>query len=190
MSSNIDPRVSTLLNPHSTLTIEQPTDLQFGCARYVVAGLEVNNTLTVHIMGPTIWVIRGDMNIDAPMTIDITDGASPELIVDGALNVDNTLTIGDAAHPTLVSVERDVRISSPTHNFGALLAPTSAISVENTLDCPPPGADTWALDARVLSAERGAGHHDRRRRLADGRALETATPRCREVSAITRPDAA
>ncbi|MGV3619234.1 MAG: DUF7305 domain-containing protein [Archangium sp.] len=110
--------------------ISQPTDITFGCGRYLMNGFETNNTLMVHIAGPTQLVIRGDMRIGSPTRFVIENGGSLELIVDGALNVDNTLDV-DAA---VVAVSGPVRIASPTHVTGLFLAPRSSISADNTLD--------------------------------------------------------
>lgn len=118
------------LRDDRSFVVSQPTEITLGCGRYVMRDFETNNTLTVRIVGPTQLVVRGDMRIASPTRFVIENNGRLELIVDGALNVDNTLDIDEA----VVAVSGNVRIASPTHVTGVFLAPRSSIAADNTLD--------------------------------------------------------
>ncbi|MBL9037246.1 MAG: hypothetical protein JNG84_01905 [Archangium sp.] len=129
-----DSRATTTLHPDALRDIRQPTELSFGCAQYEVSELTSNNTLRLRITGPTVLVVHGRLHIASPTFIELEDDATLELIVDGALDIDNTLTIGDRDHPARVVVSGDIRVASPTRIYGVLMAPDSSIAGDNTLD--------------------------------------------------------
>ncbi len=115
--------------------ISEPTELTLGCGRYFLDSITANNTLDLHIAGPTTLVIEGDVTIAAPMRVDLeTAGAELDFVIGGALQINNTLSVGSSAHPVWMSVAGEIRVASPANIFGVLVAPTSALQGDNTLD--------------------------------------------------------
>ena len=112
------------------LGVEQPATVDLGCGAYGFAAMDVNNRLTINITGPTRIFVRGRMHVAAPTVIRTAPGAWLELIVDGDLEVDNTLDVSGA----VVAVSGNVRIAAPTHLDGVLIAPRSNVAADNTLD--------------------------------------------------------
>ena len=116
--------------------VSVPTVATLGCGTYALTSIGANNTLTLHVTGSTVLVIQGNVHIASPVVIDLAPGATLDLAIGGDLQIDNTLTVGDAAQPasTWVGVAGAIAIASPTVVRGALVAPRSAVSARNTLD--------------------------------------------------------
>jgi hypothetical protein len=129
-TAHVDAHAAFSLAADALSDVKQPTDVTLGCGRYVLSSLEANNALNIHVVGPTVLVIQGRMHIAAPTVFDIAEGGSLELIIEGALEVDNPLSLG----PSTVEVGGDIRIRAPTKLEGMLIAPTSSLWCDNTLE--------------------------------------------------------
>lgn len=115
--------------------VDQPSSLDVGCGNYVVTEIGADDTLDIHVVGPTVLVVTGDLRIAAPMLIDIEPGATLDLAIGGSLLVDNTLTIQSADEAAAwVGVAGEVRVAAPLHMSGVLVAPRSELNANNTVD--------------------------------------------------------
>lgn len=116
--------------------VTAPTELDLGCGQYLLAALEVNNTLTLHVTGSVLLVIDGDLRVASPMVIELDRDAQLSLVVRGNLNIDNTLTIAAGREPsqTWVAVGGNVRVASPFALNGTLVMPDGDLAGDNTFD--------------------------------------------------------
>lgn len=122
------------IDPLQVWEVTNPTTVTLGCGTYGFERLAVNNTLTLHVTGPTKLLIRGTLHVAAPMVIDVAPGGWLELIVDGPVELDNTLELGPGDRATVLAASGDVRVGAPMKLDGLLIAPKSSIAVDNTLD--------------------------------------------------------
>lgn len=124
------------LGLHALEDITRPSDVTLGCGTYVVNRIEANNTLAFHVEGPTVLVVLGDFHVASPVTIDVDDGASLDLVIGGSLAIDNTLSIRALGDPssTWVGVNDGVRIAAPFDLDGYLVAPRADVEANNTFD--------------------------------------------------------
>ncbi|CAN5186777.1 hypothetical protein BH09MYX1_BH09MYX1_35870 [soil metagenome] len=131
-----DPAAARAIPPLALSPVKAPTDVTMGCGTYVLSSIDVQNTLAIHIVGRTVLVVQGDVHVSAPMTIDLADGASLDLVIVGKLEVDNTLRIGNASAPnaTWMGVGSSIRVASPMELSGTLFAPQAAAAFDNTFD--------------------------------------------------------
>ncbi len=122
------------IDPGTLNNVRTPTELTLGCGSYSLSGLSSHAALTVRIVGPTVLVVMGNVKISAPTTFVIEGEGSLELLIDGALEVDDTLIVGDREHAAVVAVAGDVRLAAATELHGVLLAPRSRLTTDDRLD--------------------------------------------------------
>ena len=108
--------------PDSLVDVNATTDLTLGCGPYALSSIAVYAPLTVHVTEPTVLMVEGDLIIEAPLVIDVADGASLDLVVGGDVNVNNTFTLGDAASPTTtwLAVGGALNVAAPLNVRGSL----------------------------------------------------------------------
>jgi hypothetical protein len=131
-----DRSADAVMPAHSLEDLSAPTEVTLGCGTFELTSISANNTLSLHVVGATTLIVLGDVRIAAPTVIDLAPGATLDLAVAGALEVDNTLRIGDASRAAFawVGVAGSITIAAPVTIAGWLVAPRSAVLVENTLD--------------------------------------------------------
>lgn len=118
--------------------ISLPTELWLGCGTYRVSSLFAENTLRIHIAGDTVLIVEGDARIAAATRIELQDGATLRMFIGGALLVDAALEVvndSDAGGgATELSVVGTLRVAAPMRLSGALRAPSSTVTLDDTLD--------------------------------------------------------
>lgn len=149
---------SDLLSP-----VDAPSELTLGCGTYVLDAMDVNAPLDIHVVGPTVLVIRGDVRIASPTSIDVAPGATLDVVVGGAVAVDNTLDVSAASDDAVwIGVGDGLRVASPMHLTGVLAMPDADIAGDNTLE-------VWgAVMARDLRVASPMVVHDGASLAADG----------------------
>ena len=124
------------LSRHALENVTIPTDLTLGCGTYVLSSLEANNTLAIHVVGPTVLVVQGDFHVASPVSIDVDDDATLDLAIGGSLAIDNTLSIRALGDPSSVwvGVDAGIRVAAPFDLDGYLVAPDANLDANNTFD--------------------------------------------------------
>lgn len=115
------------------LVVDEPSRVRLGCAHYHFESFTVENELTLRVEGATTISIDRDLRIASPMRIELAEGSSLELVVGGALRVDNTFDVGGGGAFAWIAVGGPVRIAAPTRLDGWLVAPRSQVDLDNTL---------------------------------------------------------
>ncbi len=130
------PRVDSLarLPKEALADLSIPTELELGCGQYRVRAIKTNAALRLHIVGPTVLLVDGDFDVRGNTKIDLDDGATLELVIGGALTVDAPLRMGDEAHPVWLAVGGSIRVGAPTALHGTLIAPTSAVTIDDRFE--------------------------------------------------------
>jgi hypothetical protein len=126
------------LPSNSLVNVDAATDLTLGCGQYTLDSIGVNAPLTLHVQGTTTLVVTGNVNVAAPLIVDVRKGAIFDLAIGGALAIENTVTLSDAPDATDASgiwlgVAGPLTIGSPMTMAGTLV--TSGLTTANdTLD--------------------------------------------------------
>lgn len=129
----IDPALENATDATGSLgSIDEPTELTMGCGNFRLASLNAQNTLTIHVRGDSVLAIVGGFRVSSPVVFDVASGVRFDLVVGGALDIQNTLTIKGGS--SYVAVAGAVTVNSPTSIDGWLVAPRSAVAANNTLD--------------------------------------------------------
>ncbi len=120
--------------------VREPTRLTLGCGRYVVPGLDVEDTLELRIRGDVVLVIDGSLRVAAPLRIDLDPGATLDLVIGDALEIDHALTIAPGQDPTRtwLAVGGATRVGAPFHLSGTLVMPDGELRVDHAMSLRGP----------------------------------------------------
>lgn len=116
---------------------EYPKDLTLPCGRYYLSGVNVNQTVSVHLTGRTVLAIEGDIVVSGPFSIDLAPGASLDLFVTGNVNFMNTSAIGNVASPASTRAYiggSQVVLAGPLSLAGNVYLPNAQFHATNDLE--------------------------------------------------------
>lgn len=130
-----DSAAARVLSPLALGDVKVATDVSLGCGTYVLDSIAVHAPLAFHVVGPTVLIVQGNVHVAAPMTVDVADGASLDLVIVGRLDVDDTLRIGNDRAPraTWLGVGAAIHVAAPTVVHGVVYAPTAPVALDDTL---------------------------------------------------------
>ncbi len=84
---------SALANRSGDRTVE------LGCGRYYLTAIGGTGALTVRVAARAALFVDGDVSLDAPLVVELADGADLDLFVAGNLVSSSVIRFGDAARP-------------------------------------------------------------------------------------------
>ena len=138
-------RLGVLDEDEALADVSHPKQMTLGCGRYRFASFDVGAPLSVRIAGNAVIIVDGDVKIAAPTHFDVVPGASLDVVVRGALSVEDTLSFYGGS--TWLAAGGDIRVASPLRLAGFIVAPAGAIAESARLDV------NGALYAGALTAE-------------------------------------
>jgi hypothetical protein len=136
-AASVDASVVRLLPRTALADVSEPTDLTVGCGTYRLNTIDVESTLALHVVGPTVIVVDGDLRVRAPLSVTFEgNDASLDLVVTGSLLAESKLTVGASSTVarTMLAVGKAIHVAAPTTIHGSIVAPKAPTVVDDRLD--------------------------------------------------------
>lgn len=114
---------------------ETSVDLELPCGRYFFTGLRAGNSVRIRLTGRTVIAIGGDVVANNSLSIELAEGASLDMFVDGEIQLGNSFVAGLASSPVatrIYSSGSGISLGNSILLHGNVYMPNSPLSLGNS----------------------------------------------------------